>query len=323
MKFIIKKFYDGKLIANFCVNRTHILKFKYYKRKLINMYTKLNVIYLAGGCFWGVEAFVSRLKGVNQTEVGYANGFDLAPTYEKVCSGKTGHRETVKVTYNPKIISLDELLESFFKIIDPYTKNQQGPDIGSQYQTGVYWQEESQRETVLKFFSKKQSEDDQKIVVEVGPISCFYTAEDYHQKYLERNPQGYCHVNLNLIDDEEFDHLTREEYEITQLAMTEPPFSGKYNDFFEEGIYVDVVNGEVLFSSEDKFDSKCGWPAFSKPISDDAITLNRDFSHGTTRIEVRSAKSNSHLGHLFHDGPGGSKRYCINSVALKFIPKKQ
>lgn len=289
--------------------------------KLNIMYTKLNVIYLAGGCFWGVEAFISRLKGVNQTEVGYANGHDLAPTYEKVCMGKTGHAETVKVTYNPEIISLDEILEKFYMIINPYSLNRQGEDIGTQYRTGVYWQEEFQKEPVLKFFGEKQNEDSKKIVVEVGPINSFYTAEMYHQKYLEKNPQGYCHVDLNLIDDEEFDHLTPLEYEITQLSMTEPAYSGKYDNFFEDGIYVDVADGEILFSSQDKFDSGCGWPAFSKPISEDAITKNRDFSHGTTRVEVRSAKANSHLGHVFNDGPGGSKRYCINSAALKFIPK--
>ncbi len=287
------------------------------------MFTKQNVIYLAGGCFWGVEAFISRLKGVNQTEVGYANGNDLAPTYEKVCTGKTGHTETVKATYNPKIISLEEILENFFRIIDPYSINRQGADIGSQYRTGIYWQEDFQRDIVLNFLKSKQKESSKRIVVEVRPILNFYPAEVYHQKYLEKNPQGYCHVDLNLIDDEEFDHLTQKEYEITQLAMTEPPFSGKYDDFFEDGIYVDVVNGEVLFSSEDKFDSGCGWPAFSKPISEDSITKNRDFSYGTTRIEVRSAKANSHLGHLFHDGPGGSPRYCINSNALKFIPKEK
>ncbi|WP_295112291.1 peptide-methionine (S)-S-oxide reductase MsrA [uncultured Methanobrevibacter sp.] len=287
------------------------------------MYTKLKVIYLAGGCFWGVEAFISRLKGVNQTEVGYANGNDLAPTYEKVCTGKTGHAESVKVTYNPEIISLEEILEKYYMIIDPYSLNRQGPDIGTQYRTGVYWQEESQREDILKFFAKKQNEDCEKIVVEVGPIGCFYTAEEYHQKYLEKNQQGYCHVDLNLINDEEFKHLTREEYEITQLSMTEPPFSGEYDDFYEDGVYVDVVNGELLFSSEDKFDSGCGWPAFTKPISEDVITKNRDFSHGSTRVEVRSAKANSHLGHVFNDGPGGAKRYCINSAALKFIPKQE
>ena len=287
------------------------------------MFTKQHVIYLAGGCFWGVEAFISRLKGVNQTEVGYANGIDLAPTYAKVCSGKTGHVETVKATYNPEIISLDEILENFFRIIDPYTKNRQGPDIGTQYRTGIYWQEDFQKEIVLNFLKSKQRNATQRIVVEAKPISCFYPAEAYHQKYLERNPEGYCHVDLGLIDDEEFDHLNEKEYEITQLAMTEAPFSGKYDDFFEDGVYVDVVDGEVLFSSDDKFDSGCGWPAFSKPISEDVIAKHRDFSHGSTRIEVRSIKSNSHLGHVFNDGPGGSKRYCINSAALKFIPKSE
>lgn len=286
------------------------------------MFKKQQVIYLAGGCFWGVEAFISRLKGVNQTEVGYANGIDLAPTYEKVSTGKTGHAETVKATYNPEIISLEEILENFFRIIDPFSKNRQGPDIGTQYRTGIYWQEDSQREAVMRFLSEKQRQFKKRIAVEARPIGSFYPAEEYHQKYLEKNPQGYCHVDLNLIDDKEFDHLSREEYEITQLSLTEAPFANRYDDFFKEGVYVDVVDGEVLFSSEDKFDSGCGWPAFSKPISDDVIIKHRDFSHGTTRIEVRSAKANSHLGHLFHDGPGGSPRYCINSAALKFIPKE-
>ena len=290
---------------------------------ILTMFEKQGVIYLAGGCFWGVEAFIARLKGVNSTEVGYANGRDLAPTYEKVCTGKTGHAETVKATYNPKIITLEEILENFFKIIDPYSKNRQGPDIGTQYRTGIYWQDPADRNIVMTFLNEKQKLTDKRIAVEAYPISSFYPAEGYHQKYLERNPQGYCHVDLNLIDDEEFNHLSKEEYEITQLSLTEPPFSGKYDDFFEEGVYVDVVDGEVLFSSDDKFDSGCGWPAFSKPVSDDVIVKHRDFSHGTTRIEVRSAKSNSHLGHLFHDGPGGSPRYCINSAALKFIPKNE
>ena len=285
------------------------------------MFEKQKVIYLAGGCFWGVEAYMSRLKGVNNTEVGYANGNDLAPTYEKVCSGKTGHTETVKATYNPRIIPLEDILEEFFKIIDPYTRNRQGADIGTQYRTGIYWQEESQKSTVINFLRQKQKQSTKRIVVEAHEIYNFYTAEEYHQKYLEKNPQGYCHVDLNSIDDEEFGHLTREEYEITQLSMTEPPYSGEYDDFFEDGLYVDVVDGEVLFSSDDKYDSGCGWPAFSKPINEDVITKNRDFSHGTTRIEVRSKKANSHLGHLFHDGPGGSARYCINSAALKFIPQ--
>ena len=294
-----------------------------FENILLIMFEKQQVIYLAGGCFWGVEAFVSRLNGVNNTEVGYANGRDLAPTYEKVCTGKTGHAESVKVTYNPKIITLESILENFFKIIDPYSKNRQGADIGTQYRTGIYWQEDSQKSTVINFLKEKQKAASKRIVVEARAIGNFYPAEEYHQKYLERNPDGYCHIDLNLIDDEELSHLSKEEYEITQLAMTEPPFSGKYDDFFEDGVYVDVVNGEVLFSSEDKFDSGCGWPAFSRPVSEDVITKHRDFSHGTTRIEVRSAKSNAHLGHLFHDGPGGSARYCINSAALRFVAKDE
>lgn len=286
------------------------------------MYKSQQSIYLAGGCFWGVEAYMSRLKGVNMTEVGYANGKTHDPTYESVCTGRTGHAECVKLTYNPQIISLEEILEEFFSIIDPYSLNCQGADIGTQYRTGIYWNEPSQRSTVIRFLNRKQKESKKKIVVEAHEIHGFYLAEDYHQKYLEKNPQGYCHIDLNQIDDKEFDHLTREEYQITQLSLTEAPFTGKYDDFFEDGIYVDVVNGEVLFTSIDKYDSGCGWPAFTGPVSDEAIIKHRDFSYGMVRTEVRSRLSNSHLGHEFNDRPNGSKRYCINSAALRFIAKK-
>ena len=280
-------------------------------------------IYFAGGCFWGTEHYFKMIKGVKETEVGYANGHTENPTYQDVCTDKTGFAETVRIGYDPEVISLEFLTEMYFKAIDPTSVNQQGHDKGTQYRTGIYWQDPQDKDAVIDFLRKKQTEFDKRIAVEAHEIHNFYPAEGYHQKYLERNPQGYCHVDLNLIDDEEFNHLTREEYEITQLSMTEPPFSGKYDNFFEDGVYVDVVNGEILFSSDDKFDSGCGWPAFTKPICEDAITKNRDFSHGTTRIEVRSAKANSHLGHVFNDGPNGAKRYCINSAALKFIPKDE
>lgn len=286
------------------------------------MYKSQQIIYLAGGCFWGVEAYMSRLKGVNMTEVGYANGKTHDPTYESVCTGRTGHTECVKLTYNPEIISLEEILEEFFNIIDPYSLNRQGADAGTQYRTGIYWNEPSQRSTVIRFLNRKQKASDKKIVVEAHEIHGFYIAEDYHQKYLEKNPQGYCHVDLNQIDDEEFNHLSRKEYQITQLSLTEAPFTGKYDDFFEDGIYVDVVDGEVLFTSLDKYDSGCGWPAFTRPVSNDAIVKHRDFSYGMVRTEVRSRSSNSHLGHEFNDGPDGMKRYCINSAALRFVAKK-
>ena len=280
------------------------------------MYTQLKVIYLAGGCFWGVEAYISRLKGVNQTEVGYANGTDLAPTYEKVCSGKTGHSECVKLTYNPNIITLDEILENFFKIIDPYTKNRQGPDIGTQYRTGIYWQDDLQKDIVLNFLKEKQKVSPKNIVVEAKQITCFFTAEEYHQKYLEKNPQGYCHVDLNLIDDEEFEHLSDEEYKITQLSMTERPFSGKYNDFFEDGVYVDVVNGEVLFSSKDKFKSNCGWPSFSKPINEKVITKNRDFLN---LYSERNASTGSFLLAI-RDGINPAIKVNKTLIIIKLIP---
>ena len=154
------------------------------------MYVKQQVIYLAGGCFWGVEAYISRLKGVNQTEVGYANGNTHDPTYNSVCTGKTGHAECVKVTYNPEIISLDEILEEFFKIIDPFSINRQGNDVGTQYRTGIYWQEPSQRSTVIKFLNRKQKEAKRKIAVEAHEIHGFYHAEEYHQKYLEKKSAG-------------------------------------------------------------------------------------------------------------------------------------
>ena len=286
------------------------------------MYKPQQVIYLSGGCFWGVEAYISRIKGVNQTEVGYANGKTKDPTYESVCSGKTGHSECVKVTYNPEIVSLETILEEFYKIIDPFSLNKQGPDIGTQYKTGIYWSDPSQKSDVINFLNKKQKETSNKIVIEAHEILVFYRAEEYHQKYLEKNPGGYCHINLDRKYNKELKHLTKEEYGVTQLSLTEPPFSGKYNNFFEDGIYVDVVNGEVLFTSKDKFDSKCGWPAFSKPFNEDAIIRHKDLSYGMVRTEVRSQKANSHLGHEFDDGPNGSKRYCINSSALRFIPKK-
>ena len=286
------------------------------------MYKPQQVIYLSGGCFWGVEAFISRIKGVNQTEVGYANGKIKDPTYENVCRGKTGHSECVKVTYNPEIVSLETILEEFYKIIDPFSLNKQGPDIGTQYKTGIYWSDSLQKSDVINFLNKKQKETNNKIVIEAHEILNFYRAEEYHQKYLEKNPDGYCHINFNKKYNKELKHLTKEEYEVTQLSLTEPPFSGKYNNFFEDGIYVDVVNGEVLFTSKDKFDSKCGWPAFSKPFNEDAIIRHKDFSYGMVRTEVRSQKANSHLGHEFDDGPNGSKRYCINSSALRFISKK-
>lgn len=291
----------------------------------------LRTIYLAGGCFWGVEAYISRLLGVAKTTVGYANGNTENPTYDEVCLENTNHVECVKVDYDNKILPLKKLLEEFFKIINPLTINKQGNDVGVQYRTGIYYRNETDKRIIINFINKKQGEYSQKIVTEVLPLNNFYPAEKYHQKYLEKNPTGYCHIDLTqlpnqkkqleeLLIKEDIMNLTPIEFDVTQKNATEKPFSGKYNDFNKKGLYVDVVGGEPLFISDDKFDSKCGWPSFTKPVNNNHIQKLNDTSHGMKRIEVRSKKANSHLGHVFDDGPRGEKRYCINSASMRFIP---
>lgn len=234
----------------------------------------------------------------------------------------------MKVEYDFKRLPLRKLLEEFFKIIDPTAINKQGNDIGSQYRTGVYYIDEDDEKIIKEVLTKIQKRYNKKIVTEVEALSSFWTGEEYHQRYLDKNPNGYCHVDLSQLPPEEdifkseIKKLSPLEYYVTQNNGTEAPFSGEYNENYEKGLYVDIVSGEVLFSSEDKFDSNCGWPSFLKAISDSAILKNIDTSHNMIRTEVKSKISNSHLGHVFDDGPIklGSKRFCINSSALRFIP---
>ncbi|MCC7554410.1 MAG: peptide-methionine (S)-S-oxide reductase MsrA [Methanobacteriaceae archaeon] len=292
----------------------------------------IKTIYFAGGCFWGVELYISRILGVCKTKVGYANGKIKNPSYEEVCSLDTEHTEAVEVKYDSSILDLKNLLEEFFKIIDPIAINRQGPDIGDQYRTGIYYLNDEDKELIEDFIKNKQNDFSEKIATEVLPLKCFYKAEEYHQKYLEKNPFGYCHIDMSELPNQEeklkdldysdkLKKLSNIEYDVTQNNGTERPFTGKYNDFNEKGLYIDIVSGEPLFLSSDKFKSNCGWPAFSKAI-DDNIIKKEDNSYGMDRIEVRSKRADSHLGHLFDDGPKklGGNRYCINSAALKFIP---
>ena len=295
----------------------------------------MKTIYLAGGCFWGVQKFFDQFEGVESTETGYANGPDEEPAYEDVCRG-SGHAEAVKIDYNENAISLSELLEYFFKVIDPLSVNRQGNDVGIQYRTGIYYTDESDIAEIKAVCAKEQDRLGAQLAVEIKSLRNFFPAEEYHQKYLDKNPGGYCHIPSKYFDltkcdnapdfawDSE-DDLRKQigdlAYEVTRNAATEPAFTGEYDDFFEKGIYVDVVSGEVLFSSLDKFNSGCGWPAFTKPVTDTAVTEHTDTSHGMIRTEVRSRIADSHLGHVFPDGPEetGGLRYCINSAALKFI----
>lgn len=296
-------------------------------------------IYLAGGCFWGTEKYLSLIKGVVFTEVGYANGNTVNPTYEDVCRKRTGHAETVKVTYNNEEISLTKLLNLFFASIDPTAVNRQGNDIGSQYRSGIYFTDESDKEIIQDAIKELSKIYKDPIALEVLSLNNYYKAEDYHQKYLEKNPGGYCHIGNSTFDiaratKNEYPQKSKEElkkiltplqYDVTKNNATEPPYRNEYFNNFEEGIYVDITTGEPLFSSEDKFDSGCGWPAFSKPIDNNLIKRVTDKSHGMNRIEVRSSNGDAHLGHVFSDGPKekGGLRYCINSASLKFIPKNK
>ena len=298
----------------------------------------MKTIYLAGGCFWGVQKYYDQFDGVIETEVGYANGPETAPSYEDVCRG-SGHAETVRIEYNEETISLTELLEYFFKIIDPLSVNRQGNDVGIQYRTGIYYYtDESDLAQIRAACSGQEEKLGEKLAVETEPLRNFYSAEEYHQKYLDKNPGGYCHIPKELFDlqknsgtlnaeHKDPQQSLRDEigdlaFEVTQNAATERAFTGEYDDFFEKGIYTDVVSGEVLFSSLDKYNSGCGWPAFTKPVSENALTEHTDTSYGMIRTEVRSRIADSHLGHVFTDGPEetGGLRYCINSAALKFIP---
>ena len=302
------------------------------------------IIYLAGGCFWGLEHLMRTLKGVIDATSGYANGTITdgeSVTYQKVCTGETGFHETVKVVYDPEIISLDAIIMAYFRVIDPTITNRQGEDVGTQYQTGIYYIDEDSHQTINRIVDIEKERYD-KFCVEIGPLINFYPAEEYHQDYLTKNPNGYCHIPAkeiaefkdNLIDpgkykrpseSEIFKKIGQEAYLIIHQSLREKDHANAYWDCFEQGIYVDAVTGEPLFSSLDKYKSSCGWPAFSKPIEAPTIVELKDLNHGIETIEVRSRAGNTHLGHLYEndeESPNGL-HYCINSAALKFIPYEE
>ena len=294
-------------------------------------------IYLAGGCFWGLEEYFSRISGVLKTSVGYANGQVETTNYQLI--KETDHAETVQVVYDEKVVSLREVLLYYFRVIDPLSVNQQGNDRGRQYRTGIYYLEEADLPTINTVVREQELLIGRKIAVEVEKLRHYILAEDYHQDYLKKNPGGYCHIDVRdaekpLIDAANYEKpsqavlkekLSEESYRVTQEAATEAPFSNAYDQTFEEGIYVDITTGEPLFFAKDKFASGCGWPSFIRPISKELIHYYQDLSHGMERIEVRSRSGNAHLGHVFTDGPRelGGLRYCINSASLRFIAKDE
>ena len=308
-------------------------------------------IVLAGGCFWGLERYLSLVCGVSATEVGYANGHaGGAVSYAEVCTGATGHAEAVRVTYDPAVAPLRFLIRTFFGAIDPTAVNRQGPDVGTQYRSGIYYSDEGELGAIRVELGRLQHSVGRPVAVEVAPLANFTPAEEYHQRYLEKNPGGYCHIGAREFQRAESarpepedwedegggaaaespeqslrERLTDIQFSVTQGSATEPPFSGEYWNSFEPGIYVDVVSGEPLFASSAKFESGCGWPSFTRPIERSSIVERFDSSHGMARTEVRSRRADSHLGHVFTDGPRaeGGLRYCINSASLRFIPRDE
>jgi peptide methionine sulfoxide reductase msrA/msrB len=308
----------------------------------------------AGGCFWCMEAPFEKLDGVIQVISGYTGGHVANPTYEQVSSGSTGHLESIQVTYDPAKISYEKLLDVFWRQIDPTDGGGSFVDRGQQYRSAIFYQNEDQKRLAEE--SKKRLGEsgryDKPIVTEILKLGEFYPAEDYHQDYYKRNPIRYKYYRYNSGRDQYLKKVWGEElnsapatetkqnysrpsdealkksltplqYAVTRKDKTEPAFDNEYWDNKKEGIYVDVVSGEPLFSSTDKFDSGTGWPSFTQPISPDAVVEKSDRSLFMSRTEVRSRLADSHLGHVFDDGPQPTGlRYCMNSAALRFVPKE-
>ena len=306
----------------------------------------LEIAQFALGCFWGAERLFWRVPGVYTTAVGYTGGYTPNPTYEEVCSGRTGHAEAVLVVFDPSRVSFAELVRVFFEEHDPTQGMRQGNDVGTQYRSAIYVSNDDQRamaERVKSSYDESlRAAGHRPVTTKIEAAGPFFYAEDYHQQYLHKVPNGYCGLKgtgvacaipgaredgaadeLPSSEEEWRARLTPEQYQVLRQAGTERAFTGEYVDTDDEGIYRCAACGNALFDSRTKYHSGTGWPSFTGSVSPEAVELVEDRSHGMVRTEVRCARCHSHLGHVFPDGPpeAGGDRYCMNSVALELEPR--